>query len=487
MDEDRTLPNGGSAPPTIDAAAVGDLPYRQEEATDQNLGEVHKNDRPEKQALRPSEHDSYNRGIGAVVDTYCHNMESIHVTLPLIMRFLQDIHNDLRTDFRKIRDAHGKIIETEEKYQVVAFPVQYGLTAERLSLRLRNLSTTRKLLPPTLLTTMVSQYDSFLSRLIATIFYLKPEMVSGSERKLTFSELMEFGTIENARSYIIEKEIEGVMRENHSKQFDWLEGKVGLKLRSDLPAWPLFIEITERRNLFTHTDGIVSTQYREVCRRHNVDIDEGAEVGQKLSVNQKYLQSAYRTLVEIGVKLVHVVWRKLDPKNREEADQNLNKICFDLLKRADYELAKVLLDFAVGLKKWHSDLYRRMFIVNRAQAYKFGDEIDKAREILNSEDWSSVGKRFLICIETLRDNYDEASELMKELGKSREMRKEEFATWPIFKEFRKTLEFKRAYQDLYGEELTISTTADKASMEIDPPAGNPDELALELEQTKSGA
>jgi len=320
MDEDRTLENGDSPPPTIDAVAVHHRTSLQEEGIQQNVGEVHKNGRQRKHAPRPSEHDSYNRGIGAVVDAYCHNMESIHVTLPLIMRFLQGIHKNIRTEFSKVRDAQGKILETEEKYQVVAFPIQYGLRAERLALRLRNLSTTRRLLPPTLLTTMVSQYDSFLSRLIATIFYLKPEMVSSSERKLTFSELMEFGTIENARSYIIEKEIEGVMRENHSKQFDWLEGRIGLKLRSDLPAWPLFIEITERRNLFTHTDGIVSTQYREVCRRHNVDIDEGAEVGQKLSVNQKYLQRAYRTLVEIGVKLAHVVWRKLDPKNREGAD-----------------------------------------------------------------------------------------------------------------------------------------------------------------------
>jgi len=128
-----------------------------------------------------------------------------------------------------------------------------------------------------------------------------------------------------------------------------------------------------------------------------------------------------------------------------------------------------------------------MFIVNRAQAYKFGDQNEKAQEILNDEDWSSVGKRFLICIETLRDNYDQASELMKELGKSGEMRKAEFAAWPVFKEFRKTSEFKRAYQDTYGEEFTISTTADKASMEIDPSTGNADEPALQLQQTESRA
>jgi hypothetical protein len=322
---------------------------------------------------------------------------------------------------------------------------------------------------------MVSQYDAFLSRLIATILYMKPEILSSSERKLTFSELIQFSSIENARSYIIEKEIEGVMRENHSRQFDWLESKVGVKLRSELRAWPLFIEITERRNLFTHTDGIVSTQYREVCKRHDVDFEAGAEVGQRLSVSQKYLQNAYRTLVEIGVKLAHVIWRKLAPEERDRADQNLNNICFELLKHADYELAKTLLDFAVGLKRWHSDVYRRMFIVNRAQAYKFAGNEEHAQMILDEEDWSSSSKRFLVCVATLRNSYAEASSLLRELGRSNEVRKEEFAAWPIFKEFRKTSEFKQAYRETFDEEFAISATADRSSMEVGPQMGGGEE------------
>jgi hypothetical protein len=312
---------------------------------------------------------------------------------------------------------------------------------------------------------MVSQYDAFLSQLIATMFYIKPELLNGSERKLTFSELVEFGTIENARNYVIEKEVEGVMRENHSKQFDWIESKLGMKLRSNLPTWPKFIEIMERRNLFTHTDGIVSSQYLDVCRRHVVDIKD-AKVGDKLSVNQKYLQTSYRILIEIGVKLAHVIWRKLKPDDREAADKNLNKICFDLLKRRDYNSAKVLLDFAVGLRKWHSELYRRMFVVNHAQAYKFGNENDRTQSILDNEDWSSCSKIFLLCVSVLRDEYDRAAAIMQELGKNGELKRVEYATWPIFREFRKTPEFRSAYMDIYGEEFTISATADKVSLDV---------------------
>jgi hypothetical protein len=378
-----------------------------------------------------------------------------------------------------IRDKYGDVLEECENYQIITFPITHGPRAEVLSRRMQNLGTIRRMLPPTLLTTMVSQYDAFLSRVIATIFYMKPELLNGSDRRFTFSELVEFETIENARNYIIEKEIEGVMRESHSKQFDWLENKLGMKLRSDLSAWPKFIEITERRNLFTHTDGIVSSQYLDVCRRHMVD-SKGANVGDRLTVNRRYLETAYQTLIEMGVKLAHVVWRKLNPDDREAADRNLNLICFELLKRGDYQSAKVLLDFAVELRKWHSELYRRMFVMNRAQAYKFGNENDRAQEILDNEDWSLCSKDFLLCLSVLRDQYEHAANIMRELDKTGDIKRAEYAAWPIFKEFRKTPEFGKAYTEIYGEKFTISTTADKVALDVNIQPPSDDQSLPEL-------
>jgi hypothetical protein len=110
--------------------------------------------------------------------------------------------------------------------------------------------------------------------------------------------------------------------------------------------------------------------------------------------------------------------------------------------------------------------------MNRAQAYKFGNENDKAQKILDNEDWSLCSKDFLLCLSVLRDQYDQAASIMRELGKNGDIDRAEYATWPIFKEFRKSPEFEKAYTEIYGENFTISTTTEEVALDVNtqPPS-----------------
>ncbi len=153
-------------------------------------------------------------------------------------------------------------------------------------------------------------------------FGIKPELLKSSDRELTFSQLSDFGSIEEAKEYLLEKEVETLLRRNHSEQFDWLENKFAIKLRVDLPIWPTFIEVTERRNLFVHSDGVVSRQYLKVCREHGVSLGAETKQGLRLDVPHPYFRLAYEALFEIGVKLGQVLWRKLKPTDAPDADAN---------------------------------------------------------------------------------------------------------------------------------------------------------------------
>jgi hypothetical protein len=94
-----------------------------------------------------------------------------------------------------------------------------------------------------------------------------------------------------------------------------------------------------RRNLFVHTDGRVSSQYLRVCGSNNVQIQDGLVIGKQLAATPEYLKQAYICLSEIGVKLAHVLWRKLRPDEIQEADKTLNQICYDYLVDEEYEIA----------------------------------------------------------------------------------------------------------------------------------------------------
>jgi hypothetical protein len=255
--------------------------------------------------------------------------------------------------------------------------------------------------------------------------------------------------------------VESVLREGHADQFRWMEGKFNVPLTKDLPSWPTFVEVTERRNLFVHSNGVVSGQYLTVCKRHGVDCS-AVKLGQELDVNGKYFRLAYSTIIEIGIKLAHVLWRRLKPEEIHDADDSLNNLCLDLIRDEEYMTAQTLLDFAMQFRSFASESGRKIFVLNRAQAYKWGGKAKQAAEILAKEDWRASNEKFQLGAAVLRDDFKAAAELMRHIGPNSSPARGDYKEWPMFKIFRTTSEFGAAYRDVFGE-IFGSVTKDEIS------------------------
>jgi hypothetical protein len=309
-----------------------------------------------------------------------------------------------------------------------------------------------KTIPRSYIMALISQYDAFLGKLIKAIFLIKPELLNASEKILTFAQLVEFGSLNNAKEFIIEKEIESVLRKSHPEQFQWLENKFGLPLKEGLDVWPVFIELTERRNLFVHTDGIVSSQYMKVCKENNVPLID-INVGDELYVSKEYFERAYNAIFEVGFKLAHVLWRKFMPDELGGADQNLIDIGYETLYEEKYELTKMIFDFAtLTLKKHCKEESRRIMVVNRALAYKWQNDNSKAKEIISKEDWSAAKVKFRLAEAVILENYSEAYEIMRIIGKNHsEVAIKEYRDWPLFKAIKNEIEFQNVFEEIFGE------------------------------------
>jgi hypothetical protein len=73
-------------------------------------------------------------------------------------------------------------------------------------------------IPQVMIIGLVSVYDHFLSELLATLFRLKKEIIFGSERQISFSDLIKYQSIDDAREAIINKEVDSIVRESHHEQ-----------------------------------------------------------------------------------------------------------------------------------------------------------------------------------------------------------------------------------------------------------------------------
>lgn len=324
-----------------------------------------------------------------------------------------------------------------------------------------------QLLPRSLLVALVSQFDAYIGRLFRAVAIRKPEILSGSERQITFQSLGKFSTLDEAREYFLEKEIESLLRSSHAEQFKILERLFDVPLTKDLDAWPTFIELTERRNLFVHTDGVVSSQYIATCKAQGCHIEDGVKEGTRLQVSATYLKTAQECLYEVGVKLAHVLWRKLFPGERNEADSSYVAISYELITSGQYQLALRLLDFACSMKKFSSESYKLMFVVNRAQAYKWSGNDSRCREIMSSEDWSAKSDNFKLANAVLANNWDEAVAIMKRIGTSGPVTQPDYRDWPLFRGLRKEAGFLAAYESIFGVAFSVASEVESDEIKGD--------------------
>jgi len=221
--------------------------------------------------------------------------------------------------------------------------------------------------------------------------------------------------------------------------------------RSAASRFPL-----ERRNLFAHSNGTVSAQYLTICDRHRVKFENRPCVGDILNVTPMYFGLAHACIFEIGTKLAHVLWRKILPDQRKEADLSLLILGYDLLVNKEYDLAVTLGTFATEIiKKWSSDDIRRRVLINLAQAYKWGGKPAEMTTVIDREDWSSCGHEFKLAVAVLRDKFDLAAGLMKSIAAADLIEKNDYRDWPLFIEFRKSQAFQETYQSLYGHHLEL--------------------------------
>jgi len=394
------------------------------------------------------------------VNKFLNHIESLWTSLPIVLKTIEKTQNNAMAEHHGFLNDKCSYIESEQHYLI---PLEHIRENTKLSKAVNNSTTAIKIIKRNFLVSIISQFDTYVSDMIRAVFEVRPEIIQASEKQLTFSELSKFKSIEDAQEYIIEKEIETVLRENYTEQFKWFENKLNVQLRKDLPIWNTFIEIAQRRNLFVHNDGKVSTQYLNTCKEYLSLNKNNLKVGDELEVGIKYFDTAFKCLFEIGVKLNQVIRRNLLPHELKRADHSFLLISFELIQNNQLELAKTLYDFSDKyIKKYSTEDLKLRILLNRAQTYKWLDKEKECFEIINSIDWSATGDMFKLASKVLIDDFQAACTIMKNIGDNEKVfNKTFYKDWPIFKKFRETDEFKKLYLEIYKTDFEIVEETNK--------------------------
>ena len=399
----------------------------------------------------PTESDQRPHGVSRITNDFLRDIRSLQFAeeeTGKVLRASAQKHISAFGAF--LRDFSQKKEGTTLKFEV---PVERGGELKRLAHELSASAGSLPIFHRGLFLVLVSKWDAYFGSILRWIYRTRPEIIDNSTRTISFAELKEINSIEAAREKIIDDEVSVVLRESHGDQFEYLERKLSVSLRK-LDIWPNFIELTQRRNLIAHANGKISDQYLKVCREHNVVLDQACKIGSELEVRPKYLRESCDHLAELGFKLSQVLWRKLQESNR--ADNHLLDTTYDMLKAEQYDLAIRLLTFALTPPmKLEEARSRYVCVVNLALAHKWLQNEEKCAEIIAKEDWSAVPLDLQLAIAVLRNERNKAISLMKKIGTSGEITKQNYEEWPLFDKLRETTEFVGAYREIFKTEFEI--------------------------------
>lgn len=383
------------------------------------------------------------------------HIDGLANTYPGFIGGMFKLHEKAEDEFDEFLKECKKVDEGAEDKDgddavTVEIPVKKLTRFKKLNRRVTDFSVATRIVPESFVITLVSQYDVFVGHLVRHLVRTVPNVLIKSDRHIAIEKLMDFRDIDEAKTHVIEELVEATLRKSHADQFRYFEDKLNRPLRKDLAVWPHFIELTERRNLFVHADGVVSQSYLSNCKNHLARLSTDTKVGDRLHVDPEYFQKAYATVLEVGVKLGQVIWRKLHPDAIQRADGHLTEVCLDLIRSRRYELAIEMIQFRLNLPNEFDSATKLIYQINLAQSYKWKGDPEFCQQVLSDVDWSAVSESFQLARAVLEDRYDDAGSLMRRIGKGDKNLFVGYQDWPLFREFRQNKEFLSAYEDVFG-------------------------------------
>lgn len=430
---------------------------------------------PAKRPSHPQEHP-----IAISIDRLIHRARDIKVAgrkfLPVALRGLAEQYEEMIKVFKD----QNLLLDDSDAHTRVHAQRQIHETLVRFN-RLRQ-SEVPRALETGLFLALFSAFDAFTGDLLRGLYERKPLLFNSLNKTLTFAEVLAAPTIDVLRLQVLSDDIESLRRKSYPDQFDAIGARFKVEL-TKFERWSDFVECSQRRNLLTHCDGVVSDQYISVCRAVGCKTEELPKVGERIQIGAKYFYTSCELIIEVGLKLGQTLWRKTLPEELGESDEHLMRALYDALENGQWARAKDIGEFAYGMRDLSSDRNRKIITINYSQALKRTGEVDQARVILGSIDWSAAANDYKLARAVLLEEYDEAYALMKKIGIKGELLDEAgYHTWPLFIEIRLTDGFSAIYQEIFGHPFAqrLRADAEEASREASEEA----KKGLPLPQTE---
>jgi hypothetical protein len=401
----------------------------------------------------------------SIFHSYKNLMQTYTNFVPLTLYINTEFSNSIAgSSFIKYCAQHGRIHENNDELNVTIYKLEkshYRNFQIELDSATSALAGSRHL-PEVMLIGLVSVYESHIYKSLRHAFLLHPRIILKDDKSIKYSDLMTFSSIESATHFLIDREIDDVLRNNKRKQIDYFNNTLKMDISVIDEKMNFFLEVIARRNLFTHTGGVVSEQYLEALKNNPI-FDKTLSIGSRATVSPEYFRQAVSVFYEIGLQILYGFWVHFHKNEVDDAASTINETCFDLIFHRQYQLAQSLLEKTLNShpsKHRPQDSTKRTMLVNLANTYRLLGNTQRATELIDAEDWSSCDNKFLVCCAAVKGDIDTVCKLLPALAKSEDLTAENFRNWPVFRGLETNQKFIETFETAFGTRYIAKNLAE---------------------------
>ncbi|MEU7556778.1 hypothetical protein [Streptomyces eurythermus] len=243
-------------------------------------------------------------------------------------------------------DKKPSTLSVEIHSSTVGAAIQHSLTEGMLRTRA---GSSDELLRKSLLVSAISSFEVLFGQIARSIYNVNSSALNDSDYAFTLQELAKFSTLDDAREYLIERRISGLLRDSIDAWDKWLKRAAGGLSMDALPvAWPLIRESFARRNLIVHTGGVVNHLYTSVVQKLNISYAEENTVGSRLTVDEKYLDNILQELLALGYILTCSVGSKLHKSEDRQFTSSAIATIHDLSVKRAWRSCSAVCEYAIS-------------------------------------------------------------------------------------------------------------------------------------------
>ena len=396
--------------------------------------------------------------ISSFIDYLCNQYTSV----PMMYNKLQGWYDESVNDYKNYVEeiglnktkeseigATGSTSETEsQKYNV---PFEHIMEYDTHLRTVESVYFIHKQFLETQFVDLIARYDMFLQSTIRKVYYMYPDRLNSKEKKMLFEKISSLNSIDEFKKSFIEDILDTLFRGSHYDQLDYVKEELEFDVKEHAKdVYANFIELTERRNVLIHANGIIGDQYINVCK------EKGATAygtkGQKLEIDIDYFKKSCDELLKLAVVIGYWFWTTRAKDERQRADEYIINVANRLIRDKRSGVAVTVIDYVLSQEKPKSKaIYLKRFKLYQLYALK---DLGNNEQLVAglSEDWSDANNSIKLKLLVLEDKYDDAIKLFKKIrGNEEGVNKTIFSESVIYREFIQRQEFRDAYKEVYGE------------------------------------